>query len=125
MKLKSIVLFIVLATCIVLSCGPGRREVTVLTAPAGTLFTQIDWDSQTVIPNGRFITPAGSSIQVAPHPYGLALSRDGQVAVTANSGTKPLSISIIRNVPGEQPEVQQVPPGPATDKGILASVFMG
>ena len=62
---------------------------------------------------------------VAPHPYGLTLSPDGNTAVTANSGTSPLSITIIRNILSENPEVQQIPPGPATDKGVLASVFMG
>ncbi len=80
---------------------------------------------KTVIPNGRFITPAGKSILTAPHPYGLTLSPDGNTAVTANSGTNPLSITIVRNILSDNPEVQQVPPGPSTDKGVLASVFMG
>jgi hypothetical protein len=34
--------------------------------------------------------------QVAPHPYGLTLSMDGSIAVTANSGTNPISISILK-----------------------------
>jgi len=78
-----------------------------------------------VIPNGRVIDPAGKCILTAPHPYGLALSPDGQLAITANSGTNPLSITLIRNILSEHPEVQQVPPGPSTDAGVLASVFMG
>ena len=36
-----------------------------------------------------------------------------------------MSITIVRNILSDQPEVQQVPPGPSTDKGVLASVFMG
>ena len=47
------------------------------------------------------------------------------MAVTANSGTSPLSITIVRNILSDDPQVQQVPPGPATDEGVLASVFMG
>ncbi len=78
-----------------------------------------------MIPNGRYISPAGKSIVTAPHPYGLTLSPDGNIAVTANSGTSPLSITIIRDILSDHPEVQQLPPGPATDKGVLASVFMG
>ncbi|MCJ7581110.1 MAG: hypothetical protein MUP98_11320, partial [Candidatus Aminicenantes bacterium] len=58
-------------------------------------------------------------------PYGLTLSPDGTVAVTANSGVRPFSISIIRDVTSENPSVQQVPPGANTDRGILAAVFMG
>ncbi|MFC2090351.1 bifunctional YncE family protein/alkaline phosphatase family protein [Bacteroidota bacterium] len=104
---------------------PGKKEVWTISAPAGTAFTHINRNDSTVLPNGRYITPAGKSIVTAPHPYGLTLSRDGNVAVTANSGVNPLSITIVRNILSEHPEVQQVPPGAATDKGVLASVFMG
>jgi DNA-binding beta-propeller fold protein YncE len=101
------------------------NSLWILSAPAGSNFTQIDREGASVIPNGRMITPAGKCIPTAPHPYGLALSPDGQMAITANSGTNPLSITLLRNILSEHPEVQQVPPGPATDAGVLASVFMG
>lgn len=97
----------------------------ILSAPAGSDYSAIDKGGKTIIPNGRIVAPAGKSILTAPHPYGLTLSPDGKVAVTANSGTNPLSITIVRNIAGANPEVQQVPPGPTTDKGVLASVFMG
>ena len=103
----------------------NKGPVWLITAPAGNEFTKIDTSGKTVIPNGRFITPAGKSIITAPHPYGLALSPDGNIAVTANSGIRPLSITIIRNILSSRPEVQQVPPGTSTDEGVLASVFMG
>jgi len=107
------------------SCDSSERKVTVLSSPAVGRYTRIDRGGVTVIPNGRLLTPMGRSIEVAPHPYGLALSRDGAVAVTANSGTRPLSISIIKDLMTDRPEVRQVPPGPFTDEGVLASVFMG
>ncbi len=78
-----------------------------------------------MIPNGKYITPAGKNIVTAPHPYGLTLSPDGNTVATANSGINPLSITIVRNILAQHPEVQQIPPGPYTDKGVLASVFMG
>lgn len=97
----------------------------ILSTPAANEYTKINKAGKTVLPNGRSITPAGKSLIVAPHPYGLTLSRDGNTAVTANSGISPLSITIIRNIMSDNPEVQQVPPGAETDKGVLASVFMG
>jgi len=100
-------------------------KLVTLSAPAGNLITSINRSGKTVIPNGRFVTPYGKSIQVAPHPFGLVLSADGTVAVTANSGISPISISIIKNFQSDHPSVQQVPPGSDTDKGVLASVFMG
>lgn len=94
-------------------------------APAGMTPCQIDKSGITVIPNGRLITPLGKSITVAPHPYGLKISKDGSIAVTANSGVNPLSVSVIKGINTKNPVVMQIPPGPVTDKGVLASVFMG
>jgi DNA-binding beta-propeller fold protein YncE len=107
------------------ACQPKEEALWIVSAPAGNQFTKIDKDGITVIPNGRWLTPAGKSIVTAPHPYGMTLSPDGNTVVTANSGTSPLSITIVRNILSDQPEVQQVPPGPSTDRGVLASVFMG
>jgi len=103
----------------------ASAELKVVSSPAGKLYTQIHKNGKTVIPNGRFITPFGRSVEVAPHPFGLTLSADGTIAITANSGTSPISISIIKNLKSAHPTVLQVPPGSSTDEGVLASVFMG
>jgi YVTN family beta-propeller protein len=116
----------ILLLLLVISCSSDRDSSPwILNAPAGDRYVSIDPNGETIIPNGRIVAPAGKSIVVAPHPYGLTVSPDGNTAVTANSGTGPLSITIIRDILSDTPEVQQVPPGPATDQGVLASVFMG
>jgi len=109
---------------IALACTAQKQEY-IISPPAGNKFTHINKNGETVIPNGRLITPVGKCFMVAPHPYGLAISKDGNIAVTANSGISPLSITILRNLNSGNPDMQQVPPGPSTDKGVLASVFMG
>ena len=118
--------FIISITLILISwsCIAQKQEY-VISPPAGKMFTHINKNGETVIPNGRILTPSGRSFTVAPHPYGLVVSKDGHIAVTANSGTDPLSITIIRNLNSSTPDIQQVPPGASTDKGVLASVFMG
>ena len=103
----------------------AQKQVYIISVPAGNKFTHIDRNGETVIPNGRIITPVGKCYTVAPHPYGLAVSNDGNIAVTANSGTSPLAITILRNLNAGNPDIQQVPHGSDTDKGVLASVFMG
>ena len=97
----------------------------IISAPAGDAYIKIDKSGKTVIPNGRIIAPIGKVHQVAPHPYGLTLSMDGSIAVTANSGTNPISISILKNILSENPEIKQIPPSSKSDKGVLESVFMG
>lgn len=123
MKILALFLFVSLS---IASCKTNKQpDPWIASSPAGDRYVEIDKTGGTVIPNGRLLTPAGKSIVVAPHPFGLTLSPDGNTAVTANSGTSPLSITIIRNILSEHPEVRQIPPGPATDRGVLASVFMG
>jgi YVTN family beta-propeller protein len=96
-----------------------------ITAPAGSEQTKIDKNGKTVIPNGRYITPRGKQLMTAPHPYGLVLSPDGNVAVTANSGIRPFSITLINNVLSDNPAVKQIPEGVKNDAGILEACFMG
>lgn len=118
----------VLLFCLIMIHTYGQTtspNLKIVSSPSGSLYTRINKTGKTVIPNGRIITPYGKSVEVAPHPFGLTLSADGTVAVTANSGTSPISISIIKNLKSARPPVLQVPPGPSTDKGVLASVFMG
>jgi DNA-binding beta-propeller fold protein YncE len=107
-------------------CRQGPKdEVWIITPPASLEQTRIDRQGQTVIPNGRLITPRGRQIEVAPHPYGLVLSPDGNLAATANCGIEPFSVSIINRVFGPDPVVRQIPKGFDTDEGVLASVYMG
>ena len=97
----------------------------VVSAPGGDRYTQINREGETVIPNGRLLSPLGKQITVAPHPFGLTLSTDGKTIITSNSGTGPFSISIISDFSNEQPAVRQIPDGAKSDEGLLEAVFMG
>lgn len=90
-----------------LGCTTDRKvDLWIASAPAGDRLVEINPDGETIIPNGRIVDPAGQSILVAPHPYGLTLSPDGRTAITANSGTSPISITIIREILSPSPDVQ-------------------
>jgi len=124
--MNKILFNILIILLLLVACKRESSESTwIITAPAGDKYCEINFEGKTIIPNGRFIEPAGKIYMLAPHPYGLKVSPDGKTAVTANSGTSPLSISIIRGIDTDSPVVQQIPPGPATERGVLASVFMG
>lgn len=120
--LRAFLLFIVI---FLVGCSKNIKYNWIATAPAGSLYTKINYSGRTVLPNGRFITPEGKQIVVAPHPFGLALSPNGKIAVTANSGVRPFSLTIIKNIESQNPLVYQIPPGAKNDKKVLDDVFMG
>lgn len=115
-----------LLACLLLGTSlVAQNETWIIQAPAGKRPTQIVRGGETIIPNGRVVTPLGKSIMTAPHPYGLVLSQDGTLAATANTGIRPFSVTMIRNVTESNPSVTQIPEGVETDKGVLAAVYMG
>ena len=72
-------------------------------APAGdrpaTAHTVIDGQNAAVLPNGRLVTPAGTEVNVgAPKPFGLALSPNGAMLATLNSGAAPFSLTLISHL---------------------------
>lgn len=103
----------------------GAHRSLLLQAPAGSRPVRIDPAGETVLPNGRLITPLGKHVKVAPHPYGLALSPDGRTLVTANSGTAPFSFSIITRLASREPRVVQVPSRSGSADAEPDSVFLG
>jgi len=122
------------------SCTTRQESIKqwIATAPAGDQYTVINREGTTVIPNGRLITPAGRQIMVAPHPFGLTISPDGNTLITSNSGTGPFSISIIKNFNDQNPLVRQIPDAKydeddeddeeddeEEEKELLKGVFMG
>jgi DNA-binding beta-propeller fold protein YncE len=100
--------------------GTGSRFLQ-FHAPAGTqpttLSTNIDGRSGAILPNGRFVTPAGVEVSVgAPKPFGLAVSPDGNTAITANSGASKFSVTLVRNLRSGSPTTTFIP---------LDATFMG
>ena len=111
------------------SCSTKEKgspeKVWIASAPAGDRYTNIDRSGETILPNGRIITPTGKQITVAPHPFGLTLSPDGKTIITANSGVGPFSISIITDYNSATPQVKQIPETLNPEKGLLEATFMG
>lgn len=99
--------------------------LALLHAPAGSRPTAINRNGETVLPNGRLITPLGVQVTVAPHPYGLAISPEGNVLVSVNSGTAPFSFSVIRGLAQARPSVTQIPAGIGLKDADPESVFLG
>lgn len=100
------------------------QEAMLMSAPSGDRYVELNPEGETVLPNGRLITPVGRMFRIHPHPYGMTLSRDGRWLITANSGN-PVTLSILDLADPESPVLAQIPEKPAKDNGILDAVYMG
>ena len=91
----------------------GLSKFLRFAAPAGnrpaTTSTVIDGVSAAVLPNGRLVTPAGVEVNVqAPKPFGMALSPNGRMIATLNSGAGPFSLTLISNIASTTPAVKRI-----------------
>jgi len=82
-------------------------------APAGdrpaTTSTIVGGVNAAVLPNGRLVTPAGIEVNVqAPKPFGLALSPDGRMLATLNSGAAPFSLTLVSALGSAAPTVRRI-----------------
>lgn len=68
-------------------------------------------DGVTVIPNGRWLSPAGTQVEVGTIPLGIALSPDGETVVTSNNGCS-------------DPEITTVPEGLPTGVDPQSLTFL-
>ncbi len=57
-----------------------------LTVPGDMEYTHLDTSGVSVLPSGRYLTPAGQTIQIAHDPFGMAVSPDGSKTVTLHNG---------------------------------------
>ncbi|AQG78696.1 bifunctional YncE family protein/alkaline phosphatase family protein [Spirosoma montaniterrae] len=64
----------------------AQKTYTTLQVPGRADYCKIDSAGRSVLPSGRYVTPAGRSLRITSDPFGLALSPDGSKAVTLHDG---------------------------------------
>ncbi|HTQ26913.1 MAG TPA: bifunctional YncE family protein/alkaline phosphatase family protein [Puia sp.] len=64
----------------------AQKQYDILTVPGVNEQTHIDVSSKSVLASGRYVTPAGTTIQITHDPFGMALSPDGSKTVTIHNG---------------------------------------
>jgi len=62
------------------------KKVSVLQVPAKNKFCTIQPNGVSILPSGRFVTPAGELIRITHDPFGLAIAPNGKKAVTLHNG---------------------------------------
>jgi DNA-binding beta-propeller fold protein YncE len=94
----------------------------VLQVPAVKSYAAIDPAGHTVLPSGRWITPAGKTILVTHDPFGMAISPDGSTSVTLHNGV----FTVIRNSDLHQtrvPSYDSTIPSPLSAGSFLGVAF--
>ncbi|MGZ8552480.1 MAG: phosphoesterase [Chitinophagaceae bacterium] len=64
----------------------AQKNVSVLQVPGRNDFCKIEEKGISILPSGRFVTPAGDLIRITHDPFGMAISPDGKKAVTLHNG---------------------------------------
>ena len=78
--------------CFFISClfcrivASAQSQKTYLTVPGKEEYTHINTNGISVLPSGRYVTPAGETIRIAHDPFGMAVSSDGTKTVTLHNG---------------------------------------
>jgi len=86
-------------SCIWRAIGPILLCAALLAAefqpPAGTRTAARRPGAETILPGGRIVTPLGRQFNTGPGAFGLAVSPDGKLAVTANGGPSRFSLTVL------------------------------
>jgi DNA-binding beta-propeller fold protein YncE len=64
----------------------AQKSYSVLSVPGKDAYTHIDTAGRSVLPSGRYVTPAGTTITITHDPFGMAISPDGTKTVTLHDG---------------------------------------
>ncbi len=83
MKLRHIIpLFIVMF----MGCSKSANLEKVLQVPGRDQFCKIDVNGVSVLPSGRYVSPAGELLRITHDPFGMAISPDGKKCITLHNG---------------------------------------
>ncbi len=100
----------------------AQQKVTVLQVPGTSEFAKINQNGISVLPSGRYVTPAGQLLRITHDPFALKISPDGKKAMTLHDGVFTLidiaSMNAIR-VPSYDKKI----PSPFSNGSYLGLAF--
>lgn len=67
-------------------CVSAQKQVDILEVPGVNQYCKIDQQGVSVLPSGRFVTPAGKFVRITHDPFGLSISPNGKKAITLHNG---------------------------------------
>lgn len=121
--LSSFLLFVSLAF--------AQKSYTTFQVPGRAEYCRIDTTGKSVLPSGRYVTPAGPTLRITNDPFGMALSPNGRKAVTLHDGvitvlnlTVPRSVSLQTGIQATRvPDYAGKIPSPVNGATFLGVAF--
>ena len=96
------------ATSMLITMSFAQKQATVLQVPGMNQFCTINEKGVSVLPSGRYVTPAGNMIRITNDPFGMAVSPNGKKAITLHNGVfTVIDLATLKNtrVPGYQNKI--------------------
>ena len=69
-----------------ISCSKQNKSISILQVPGKDQYCNIDVNGVSILPSGRYVTPVGEFLRITHDPFGMAISPDGQKAITLHNG---------------------------------------
>ena len=105
-----------------IGCKNSVKTVKILQVPGKDQFCKIDKKGVSVLPSGRYVTPAGEVMPITNDPYGMAISPDGKKAVTLHNGV--ITIIDLTQVTAQRiPDYEGKIPTPLSKGSFLGVAF--
>lgn len=114
--------FFLLFACFAFSVGAQPKQVNILQVPGTNQFAKINENGISILPSGRYVSPAGQLLRITHDPFALKISPDGKKAMTLHDGVFTLidiaSMNTIR-VPSYDKKI----PSPFSNGSYLGLAF--
>lgn len=69
-----------------IACNVSNRSVSILEVPGYNQYCIINEKGTSILPSGRYVSPAGDFIRITHDPFGLSISPDGHKAISLHNG---------------------------------------
>ncbi len=84
MRIRQLLFFVVTVT--MMMCGSPGKKVKILQVPGWDKYCELNEGGVSILPSGRYVTPAGEMVRITHDPFGMVISPQGDKAVTLHNG---------------------------------------
>ena len=100
----------------------AQNKYSILTVPGYSEQSKIDTSGISVLPSGRYVTPAGTTMRITHDPFGLAISLDQKTAISLHENVFTI-IDLTSNTTRRVPDYKKDAENPLKKGSFLGIAF--